>query len=307
VLAETAVRSYNSGISMAKDGDKMSEKETVLHQLPKGGGSDCYTPENTVAGLKTEKIGRTVFCYDIVDSTNEEAKRQALKGAPSGSLFLAEQQTCGKGRLGRSWVSPPGTGMWFSVLLRPEVLPRNIAATTLLAGTAVCGAVREVTGCDVKIKWPNDIVAGTRKISGILTEMNVTKGCAEFAVVGIGVNVNSTAFPEELRDKATSIFLETGRPVRRIALLQEILRRLELLLKENACGLGASFLEQYKADCVSLGRQVGFRHGGVLMTGTAVDISPEGELIVRLPDGSLQTVLSGEVNIQGFYGSSMTP
>jgi BirA family biotin operon repressor/biotin-[acetyl-CoA-carboxylase] ligase len=292
---------------MAKDGDKMSEKETVLQQLPKGGGSDYYSPENIVAGLKTETIGRTVFCYDIIDSTNEEAKRQALKGAPSGSLFLAEQQTGGKGRLSRSWVSPPGTGMWFSVLLRPEALPKNIAATTLLAGTAVCGAVREVTGCDARIKWPNDIVAGTRKISGILTEMNVAKGCAEFVVVGIGVNANSTEFPEELREKATSIFLETGRPVRRIALLQEILCRLELLLKENAYSLGASFLEQYKEDCVSLGRQVGFRHSGVPMTGTAVDISPEGELIVRLPDGSLQTVLSGEVNIQGFYGGSIKP
>jgi BirA family biotin operon repressor/biotin-[acetyl-CoA-carboxylase] ligase len=296
------------GIRIAKDGEEMSGKETVLQKLRNGGGGpDRYSAEGIVAGLETENIGRTVFCYDTIDSTNEEAKRQALKGAPGGSLFLAEQQTGGKGRLGRSWVSPPASGIWFTVLLRPEAIPMNIAATTLLAGMAVCGAVREVTGCDAMIKWPNDVVAGTRKICGILTEMSVEKDRAEFVVIGIGVNANSTAFPEELREKATSIRLETGRPVHRVALLQEILRRLEHLLKENAAGLSASFLENYKANCVSLGRQVGFRRGGVPMTGTAVDISPEGELIVRLPDGSLQTVFTGEVNIQGFYGSHITP
>lgn len=322
MLAGTAVRGYNIGIGMVKDGGEMTEKEMVLHQLRECGGNvsgeemssllhascpDRYSPEKIGDGLRTGMIGRTVFCYDTVDSTNEEAKREALRGAPSGSLFIAEQQTGGKGRLGRSWVSPPGNGMWFSVLLRPEVLPMNIASTTLLAGTAVCGAVREVTGCGAMIKWPNDIVAGTRKICGILTEMSVETEHVEFVVIGIGVNANTTAFPEELREKATSIRIETGRTVRRVVLLQEILCRLEQLLKENAVGLSSSFLEKYKAACVSLGRQVGFRHDGVPMTGTAVDISPEGELIVRLPDGSLQTVFSGEVNIQGFYGSSITP
>lgn len=263
---------------------------------------DRYSPEEIGAGLETELVGRTVFCFDSVDSTNEEAKRQALRGAPSGSLFIAEQQTGGKGRLGRNWVSPPGTGMWFSVLLRPGVLPMRVAATTLLAGEAVCGAVREVSGCQAMIKWPNDVVSGTKKICGILTEMSAEMERVEFVVIGIGVNANAAAFPEALREKATSIRLETGKTVRRVTLLQEVLRRLEALLKENAVALTPAFLESYKADCASLGRQVGFQHKGREMTGTAVDISPEGELIVRLPDGALETVFSGEVNIQGFYG-----
>ena len=267
---------------------------------------DRYSPEEIGAGLETEMIGRRVFCFDSVDSTNEEAKRQALQGAPSGSLFIAEQQTGGKGRLGRSWVSPPGTGMWFSVLLRPGVLPMHVAATTLLAGAAVCGAVREVSGCPAMIKWPNDVVSGTRKICGILTEMSAEMERVEFVVIGVGVNVNAAAFPDVLREKATSIRIETGRPLRRVTLLQEILRRLEKLLKENAVALTPAFLESYKSACASLGRQVGFQHNGRQMTGTAVDISPEGELIVRIADGSLETVFSGEVSIQGFYGSSVT-
>ena len=266
---------------------------------------DRYSADEISAGLETELLGKNIFCYDSIDSTNEEAKRRALAGAPSGSLFIAEQQTGGKGRLGRSWVSPAGTGMWFSVLLRPGVLPMRISATTLLSGLAVCGAIREVTGCQALVKWPNDIVSGTKKVCGILTEMSAEMERVESVVIGIGINANSTAFPENLREKGTSIRLETGKPVRRITLLQEILRRLEKLLKENAVALTPAFLEEYKACCASLGKLVGFQRNGRQMTGTAVDISPEGELIVRLPNGSLETVFSGEVNNQGFYGQNV--
>ena len=266
---------------------------------------DRFSPEEIGAGLETELLGRHVFCYGSVDSTNEEAKRRALAGAPDGSVFIAEQQTGGKGRLGRSWVSPAGTGLWFSVLLRPGVLPVRVAATTLLAGAAVCGAVRGVTGCDAGIKWPNDIVSGTKKLCGILTEMSAEMERVEFVVVGVGVNVNATAFPETLQDKATSVRLETGRPVRRVALLQEILRRFERLLKENAVALTPAFLEAYQASCASLGRLVGFERNGRRMTGTAVGVTPEGELRVRLADGSLENVFSGEVSVQGFYGRTL--
>lgn len=263
---------------------------------------DRYSAEEIGAGLETELLGRNIFCYDSIDSTNEEAKRRALAGAPSGSLFIAEQQTVGKGRLGRNWASPAGTGIWFSVLLRPGVLPLKVAATTLLAGAAVCGAVRETSGCGAGIKWPNDIVIGTKKVCGILTEMSAEMERVEFVVVGIGINANNTAFPESLRDKAASLRMESGKPVRRVALLQEILRRLERLLKENAVSLTPAFLEKYKSRCVSLGKLIGFQRGGRPATGTAVDISPEGELVVRLPDGTLETVFSGEVSVQGFYG-----
>ncbi len=262
---------------------------------------DRYSAEEIGAGLETELLGRTAYCYDSIDSTNEEAKRQALRGAPSGSLFVAEQQTGGKGRLGRSFVSPAGVGVWFSVLLRPGVLPLRVAATTLLAGAAVCGAIRAQTCCPAMIKWPNDIVIGSKKVCGILTEMSAEMERVEFVVVGIGINVNNTAFPENLRNKATSLKLETGAPVRRVALMQEILRRLEKLLKENAVSFTPAFLKEYKAVCVTLGREVRFEREGALVSAVAEDITPEGELAVRLPDGTAETVFSGEVSVQGIY------
>ncbi len=288
---------------------------------------DLYSPEEIAAGLETEEIGGNIYCYDSVDSTNEEAKRQALRGAPNGSLFIAEQQTGGKGRLGRNWLSPSGTGIWFSVLLRPGALPDGsrlpgegrlpcgvrlplqIAATTLLAGEAVCAAIcarsRAGSASQAQIKWPNDVLIGTKKVCGILTEMSAEIERVEFVVVGIGINANNADFPEELRQKATSLRMEQGAPVRRISLLQEILRRFELLLKENAASLTPAFLERYKQDCVTLGRRVSFQRGRAAVSGTAADISPEGELVVRMEDGSLETVRSGEVSVQGIYGETV--
>ena len=279
---------------------------------------DRYFPEEIAAGLETETLGRTAYCCESVDSTNEEAKRRALQGAPNGSLFLAEQQTGGKGRLGRSWLSPAGTGIWFSILLRPGtpsdggrpsdglcLLPRQVSATTLLAGEAVCAAVRAGTACTACIKWPNDVLVGTRKVCGILTEMSAEVERVEFVVVGVGINANNASFPEELRRKATSLRLEQGEPIRRVPLLQAILRRFELLLKENADSLTPAFLERYRRDCVTLGRRVAFLRGGRSVCGTAADISPEGELVVRMEDGTFETVCSGEVSVQGIYGETV--
>lgn len=265
---------------------------------------DRYSGDEIGAGLKTDLLGKHVFCFDSIDSTNEEAKRHALAGAPGGSVFVAERQTGGKGRLGRSWASPSGTGLWFSVLLRPGILPLKVSVTTLLAGLAVCRAVRGLTGCEAKIKWPNDIVIGGRKVCGILTEMAAEIDRIDFVVVGIGVNVNSTAFPEPLRRKATSLLLESGRPVRRVAVLQDILLQFETLLKRNAES-DPAFWEEYKARCVSLGRRVGFTRRGAPARGTAVDVSPQGELIVLLPDGTREAVTSGEVVVQGIYGQTL--
>mgnify|MGYP000858735169 CR=1 FL=1 len=216
-------------------------------------------------------------------------------------MFVSEEQTGGKGRLGRSWASPPGTGLWFSVLLRPGLLPARIPVTTLLAGLAVTRAVRSLTGCDARIKWPNDVVIGGKKVCGILTEMTAEIDRVEFVVVGIGVNVNNDEFPAEIREKATSLKLETGGPVRRVRLLQEILPQFETLLRQEADSV-SELRKEYKSLCVSLGRRVGFTKNGAPVSGTAVDVSPEGNLIVLLPDGSRQTVTSGEVVVQGIYG-----
>jgi len=263
---------------------------------------DILSQEEISAGLNTKFLAKNIYCYNDIDSTNEEAKRQALRGAPNGSLFITEQQSGGKGRLGRMWASPSGMGLWFSILLRPDSIPKQITSLTLLAGLAVCGAVRTCTGRPAMIKWPNDIVIGSKKICGILTEMAAEIDRVDYVVIGIGINVNNTLFPEELQEKATSLKLEAGSPVCRIEILQETLRELEALLETQKTDGNETLLSDYKKLCVSLNRQVGFTRDKRLMTGIAVDISPEGELIVRMEDGSLVLIYSGEVTVQGIYG-----
>ncbi|MCI1966815.1 MAG: biotin--[acetyl-CoA-carboxylase] ligase [Oscillospiraceae bacterium] len=299
-ISRTAV--WKSVNSLREEGYEIESATNRGYRL--GSCPDRYSPAEISAGLETEFLGRNAFCYASIDSTNEEAKRKALSGAPNGSLFVAEQQTGGKGRLGRSWASPAGTGLWCSVLLRPGILPLRVSVTTLLAGLAVDRAVRSLTGCNAKIKWPNDIVIGGKKICGILTEMTAEVDRIEFVVVGIGVNVNNTAFPENIRDKATSVRIESGKNLRRVSLLQEILIQFETLLKQNAES-DPVFWEEYKKCCISLGRRVGFTRRGAGVTGTAVDVSPKGELIVELEDGTRENVTAGEVSVQGIYGQKV--
>jgi BirA family biotin operon repressor/biotin-[acetyl-CoA-carboxylase] ligase len=283
----------------------LSIKEENQNLLREGGGDKRTTNPNGItnqeieACLKTNILAKNIYCYNNIDSTNTEAKRQAMSGAPNGSLFVAEQQSSGKGRLGRSFLSPPGTGLWFSVLLRPEQVADEITTVTLKAGLAVCKAIRKLTGCPAKIKWPNDVVIGGKKVCGILTEMAAENDRVDFIVVGIGINVNTPSFPEELREKATSLLLETGENVPRIRVLQEVLFRLEKFLTNRT---DEEFWNEYKALCVSLNRKVGFSRNGLPLVGMAEDISPDGELLVRLEDGSIVPVRSGEVTVQGIYG-----
>ena len=296
-VSRTAIwKSVNSLREQGYEIDSVTNRGYRLVTCP-----DILTPGEISRGLGTHLLGTRIFCFDSVDSTNEEAKRQALAGAPDGSVFVSERQTGGKGRLGRNWSSPPGTGLWFSVLLRPGQIPACVSATTLLAGCAVRSAIRELTDSPAMIKWPNDIVIGSQKVCGILTEMSAEMERVEFVVVGIGVNVNNAQFPEELKKKATSLFLKSGKSIQRAALLREILRRFEKLLAENRSGLSAAFLGEYKKSCVTLGRNVSFERDGVRLSGKAVGVSSEGELVVALPDGPLTTVYSGEVSVQGLY------
>ena len=263
---------------------------------------DILSEEEISANLNTKFLAKSIYYSRSIDSTNEEAKRQALRGAPNGSLFIAEQQSGGKGRLGRVWASPEGTGLWFSILLRPDSIPKQITSLTLLAGLAVCNSIRTCTSCPAMIKWPNDVVIGSKKVCGILTEMAAEVDRVDYVVIGIGININHTSFPEELQTKATSLQLETGHSVRRIELLQETLRQFERLLENQKMNSSDTLLSQYRQLCVSLNRRVGFTRNKQMLTGTAVDISPEGELIVRCDDGTLTQIYSGEVTVQGIYG-----
>lgn len=267
---------------------------------------DVLTPEEIRCGLHTRAIGKNIVALQEVDSTNEEAKRQAQCGAPDGSVFLAERQTGGKGRLGRTWESPAGTGIWFSVLLRPSLVPSEISSITLLAGIAVCRGIRSVTGCAAKLKWPNDVVIGSRKVCGILTEMAAEIDRVEYVVLGIGINANTEAFPAELAEKATSLRIEAGSAFPRAAILRAVLEELEsLLLNAKAGSAFQEILDEYKSLCVSLNRRVGFFWNSEQQTGMAVDVSPSGELIVERDGGGRISINAGEVVVQGIYGEHL--
>ena len=262
---------------------------------------DLLTGEALLEGLEDTFVTR-ICAMKQVDSTNNEAKRQAQLGAPAGSLFVAEEQTGGKGRLGRQWSSPSGTGLWCSLLLRPKAVPEQVTGLTLLAGLAVARSIRALTGLNAQIKWPNDVVVEGRKLCGILTEMAAEMESVEYVVVGVGINVNTQSFPEEIAKKATSLLLETGKSWRRVQVLRQFLLETQALLGEWESQGTAALLPAYTADCVTIGRQVSTHRGGRFLTGKAEGITDTGELLVRLANGSLETINSGEVSVQGVYG-----
>ena len=235
------------------------------------------------AALRTAVLGCDLTVLDSVGSTNDHLKAM------------------GKGRLGRTWQSRKDENLMFSFLLRPKMPPSEAACVTPLTGLAVCKALREFTGLDCRIKWPNDIIVGRKKLVGILTEMSAEFDAVEYIITGIGVNVDTAAFPGEIADKATSIFLETGRHVDKNKLLACLLDRLEREFVGNELSLTPAAREEYAALCATLGRTVGFTRGGVPLSGLAAGIAENGALEVMLPDGSICEVNSGEVTAQGIY------
>jgi len=239
----------------------------------------------------------------VTDSTNEEAKRAYAAGFPDRSLFVADQQTAGKGRRGRSWSSPRGKDVFFSFLLKPDIPPECASMLTLIAAIAGVEALSRQAEADYRIKWPNDIVLGGRKISGILTEMGADMDQIHYVVPGIGFNLNRTEFPEEIRSFAGSVFLETGRKICRSRLVadytDEFMRRYEIFLKDPDL---SSFMEEYNARLINAGQEVCLIRRGEKIRRTALGINERGELLVRDPEGKIETVFSGEVSVRGLYG-----
>ena len=264
---------------------------------------DILTEEAIRSGLTGSLVTR-IYTMESVDSTNNEAKRRAQEGAPHGSVFVAEEQTGGKGRLGRVWKSPPKTGLWFTLLLRPNATPEQVTNLTLFAGLAVSRAIHALTGLPAQIKWPNDVVIEGKKVCGILTEMAAEMESVEYVIPGIGVNVNTESFPEDIAWKATSLYLSTGKKWSRATVLQAILREMEELLhRQEEKGTGA-VLAEYRENCVTIGKPVSTQRGHIRLSGIAEDITDTGELIVRQSNGSELIINSGEVSVQGIYGEA---
>lgn len=298
-LGVTRTSVWKAITALRKEGyvvESVTNRGYCLREVP-----DLLNVAQITEGLKTSVLGRTVVALPVVDSTNNEAKRQAVKGAAHGTLFVTEQQTGGKGRLGRSWESPSRQGICMSLLLRPQISPYEVTRITLLAGLAVCRAIRALTPCPAMIKWPNDVIIGRKKVCGILTEMAAETERVHYVVTGIGINVNTPSFPEQLHQKATSLYLETGNLYFRAALLQQILYEFELCYDAYLTDATADLLTPYKELCATLGRKIGFTRNGKMLIATAVDISHRGGLLVKLENGKKLEIHSGEVTVQGIY------
>lgn len=250
--------------------------------------------------LHTSLIGKEIIVLDIVDSTNEEVKRLAAKGGENGSVVTAEQQTAGKGRFGRVWSSDNG-GLYFTVLLKPNLPPSDIASITLASGYAVCQAIIAYTGLQARVKWPNDIIIGTKKVCGILTEMAAQSDRIDYVAIGIGINLNHTEFPRPIDKKATSLLIETGKRIDKNDFLAVVLGYLDKVITDFCVSLSVDDLKNFKAVCATLGRQVTVERGSSVIKGVAVDITSSGELVVTDENGTEVIVGSGEVTVQGIY------
>ena len=264
-------------------------------------GTGSIYNETTIADqIHTKWAGKTVHFARETDSTNLWIKRLAKEGASEGTLALAEFQSAGRGRLGRSWEVPEGTSVMMSILLRPKFEPQYAPTLTLVMGMAVAKAVKSL-GFDVSIKWPNDVVVSHKKICGILTEMGVRDGKIDYAVIGVGINVNIREFPEEMADKATSLYLESGKEFDRSQIPGLVMEAYEEYYEKFAATCDLSGLkEEYESILANYNQPV-----RVLAKepyeGVARGITDGGELLVEKTDGTIVAVSAGEVSVRGLY------
>lgn len=254
--------------------------------------------------LKTRFIGREILYFDSIDSTNTYAKKMGEENIKDGTVIIADEQTSGRGRLGRQWMSPKGKGIWMTIILKPHIAPSEASKITLAAAYALCTAL-DKCGLDVRIKWPNDIVVNGKKLCGILTEMSADMDIIKYIAVGIGLNANLNAhdFDSAIAATATSIKIEAGESISRKIVVSHILNEFErvydIFIKEGSI---ESFLEEYKLRSAVMGKEIRVIYRKEELRGKAVDVTEEGHLIIKLEDGSTREILSGEVSIRSING-----
>ena len=246
-----------------------------------------------------------IHWFDTIGSTNTHAKAMAAAGAPHGTVLIADNQTAGRGRLGRTFLSPPNSGIYMSVILRPHCSPAQLMRLTCAAAVAACDAVETVLRFRPGVKWINDLVWDGKKLAGILTELSIDAKTAlvDYAVIGIGINCNQSPhdFPPALRDMACSAAMICGRPIQRSRLAAALIDSLEKMSRElfNA---QRETMAQYRRDCITLGAEITVIRGETRQNGKALDITGDGALVVAFSDGHTDTVNSGEVSVRGLYG-----
>lgn len=252
--------------------------------------------------LTTHWLGREIHYEETVDSTNLRVKELGKQHAPQGSLWTAETQDAGRGRRGRSWYSKKGEALSMSFLLYPSCHPAQASMLSLVAGLSVAQGLAGM-GIEVQVKWPNDVVLAGKKICGILTEMQAEGSHIAHVTVGIGINVNQRSMPEDIGQTATSLYLETGKCWEREAVMAEVLNHMERNYETFlATGSLIELQEAYESFLVNRGRQVRIEAGPNSFSGTALGITPVGELLVRDAQGEVRTVCAGEVSVRGLYG-----
>jgi BirA family biotin operon repressor/biotin-[acetyl-CoA-carboxylase] ligase len=264
---------------------------------------DLMTEAEIKSLMHTDWVAKEVLYFDTIDSTNTKAQELAEKGYQSGTLVVADKQESGKGRRGRSWVSPSGTGIFMTLMIKPDINPNNASMLTLVAALAVAKAITSVTGEEAMIKWPNDIVVNGKKVCGILTEMNAQFDYINHIVVGIGINVHNESFPEEISQMASSLMIEAGgKRFHRAQIIAETMAYFEqyydTFLKTQDL---SALVREYDELLVNRNKSVRVLDPKEPFDGKAMGITPKGELIVDTWE-SRKLVSSGEVSVRGIYG-----
>jgi BirA family biotin operon repressor/biotin-[acetyl-CoA-carboxylase] ligase len=262
--------------------------------------SDLLLENEIREGLNTSLFGKKgIHYFNITDSTNNRAKLFASEGAPEGTLVVAEEQTRGRGRRGRQWFSPPGEGIYTSIILRPSISPNEAPKLTLMASVAVTESLLAMTSLAITIKWPNDILINGMKIAGILTEISTEMDRIDYVVIGVGINVNTPreTLPPDIEDTATSVFMETGKPFPRIELLRAYLEWLEIYYEIFRTKGFEPVMKRWKGLAGIIGRHISVDLIDRVRTGEVLDVDKDGFLILRGQDGTIERIISGDVTI----------
>jgi BirA family transcriptional regulator, biotin operon repressor / biotin---[acetyl-CoA-carboxylase] ligase len=262
---------------------------------------DALLADDLIARLgKTKIVGRDIQVFEQTTSTNDVIEKLARDGVKEGAVVFAELQTRGRGRLGRKWISPARKGLWFSILLRPDLRPQETTQLTVASATALSRAIESETNLQPEIKWPNDILIRGKKVAGILTELNAELDKVRYVILGIGIDANQNAneFTAELKKTATSLKIETGETVSRAELAATILRELDEDYSRICAGKFSAIADEWESNCVTIGKNVAVQTGGRKIRGRAESLDDDGALLLRTEHGHLERITGGDVTLE---------
>lgn len=302
--------SLSNGLSVSRSAvwkhiRRLREEGYLIQSSPRKGymlekASDMLLPGEIREGLTTRILGKKeIHHLRETVSTNITAKQLAAGGAPEGTLVVSETQTGGKGRLGRNWFSPFGEGIYISLILRPSISPAEAPKITLMTAVAMAEALHSGTGLYVSIKWPNDILISGKKTAGILTEISTEMDAVDYVIIGVGLNVNIASFPPEIREKATSLLIETGKAHSRSSLMRDFLKWFENYYELFQRADFEPILNRWRQFSQIAGRRISVETIGGMTIGRALDIDRDGFLMVEDNGGQIHRIYSGDITLNG--------